>query len=63
MLTGFHHDYDFFTVHGKSKYPGLYAWLNTGEKFVVEIPEGHLLVQAGKQLEWLTGGYVKAGFH
>jgi isopenicillin N synthase-like dioxygenase len=25
--------------------------------------EGYLLVQAGKQLEHLTGGLVKAGFH
>ena len=27
------------------------------------VPEGHMLVQGGKQLEWLTGGYIKAGFH
>lgn len=30
---------------------------------MVDIPAGHLLVQAGKQLEWLTGGHIKAGFH
>jgi hypothetical protein len=30
VLTGFHHDYDFFTVHGRSRYDGLYAWLTTG---------------------------------
>lgn len=29
----------------------------------VRIPEGCLLLQAGKQMEWLTGGAVKAGFH
>ena len=29
----------------------------------VRIPEGCLLLQAGKQLEWLTGGAVRAGFH
>jgi isopenicillin N synthase-like dioxygenase len=29
----------------------------------VRVPEGHLLLQAGKQLEWFTGGYIKAGFH
>jgi isopenicillin N synthase-like dioxygenase len=63
VLTGFHHDYDFLTVHGKCRYGGLYAWMSTGEKFRVEVPDGHLLVQAGKQLEWLTGGHVKAGFH
>jgi len=27
------------------------------------MPEGHLLVQCGKQLEWLTGGLIKAGYH
>lgn len=30
---------------------------------MVHVPEGHLLIQAGKQLEWFTGGYIKAGFH
>ena len=29
----------------------------------MKIPEGQLLVQAGKQLEWMTGGHIKAGFH
>jgi hypothetical protein len=38
VLTGFHHDYDFLTVHGRSRYGGLYAWLNTGDKFRVDIP-------------------------
>lgn len=33
VLTGFHHDYDFLTVHGKPRYGGLYAWMSTGEKF------------------------------
>lgn len=27
------------------------------------MPPGHLLVQAGKQLEHLTGGLILAGFH
>lgn len=29
----------------------------------MRVPEGCLLLQAGKQMEWLTGGAVKAGFH
>ena len=29
----------------------------------MRIPDGCLLIQAGKQMEWLTGGAVKAGFH
>jgi len=27
------------------------------------VPEGHLLLQAGKQFEWMTGGYVTCGYH
>lgn len=51
------------TIHGRSRYPGLYAWLADGRRIPVRIPEGCLLLQAGKQMEWLTGGAVKAGFH
>lgn len=63
ILAAFHRDFDLLTIHGKARFPGLYAWLNTGEKFLVSVPVGHLLLQAGKQLEWLTGGHIKAGFH
>lgn len=63
LLTGFHRDFDLLTIHGRARYPGLYAWLNTGEKYLVRVPTGKLLVQGGKQLEWITGGYIKAGFH
>jgi len=31
--------------------------------FQVKMPPGCLLLQAGKQFEWLTGGHVMAGFH
>ena len=53
------------TIHGRSRFPGLHIWArNTGRRIAVAIPPGrHLLVQAGKQLEHLTGGLVKAGFH
>lgn len=30
---------------------------------LVRVPDGCLLVQAGKQMEYLTGGYIVAGFH
>lgn len=63
VITSFHRDFDLLTIHGKARYSGLYAWLNTGEKFLVKVPNNHFLVQGGKQLEWLTGGYIKAGFH
>ena len=29
LLTAFHRDFDLLTDHGKSRYAGLYAWLNT----------------------------------
>lgn len=63
VLCSFHRDFDLLTIHGKSRYAGLYAWLNTGQKFNVVVPEGHMLIQGGKQLQWLTGGHIKAGFH
>ncbi|KAI1827523.1 hypothetical protein F4861DRAFT_536090 [Xylaria intraflava] len=65
ILAGFHTDLNFLTIHGRSRYPGLHIWArNTGRKIPVKIPPGnHLLVQAGKQLEHITGGLVKAGFH
>lgn len=34
-----------------------------GRRVPVRIPSGCLLLQAGKQLEWLTGGHIAAGFH
>ncbi|KAI1258457.1 Clavaminate synthase-like protein [Xylariaceae sp. FL1019] len=65
ILAGFHTDLNFLTIHGRSRYPGLHIWArNTGRKIPVKIPPGnYLLVQAGKQLEHITGGLVKAGFH
>jgi len=53
----------FLTIHGKSRFPGLYIWLRNGTKALVHVPDGCLLLQAGKQLEWLTGGLITAGFH
>ncbi len=50
-------------IGGKSRYPGLFIWLRDGSKYRVTVPEGCLLLQAGKQFEWLTGGAVTAGFH
>jgi isopenicillin N synthase-like dioxygenase len=66
ILAGFHTDLNFLTIHGRSRYPGLHIWArNTGRRIAVRIPPGgnHLLVQAGKQLEHMTGGLVKAGYH
>lgn len=65
ILAGFHTDLNFLTIHGRSRYPGLHIWArNTGRRIPVKIPQGnYLLVQAGKQLEYITGGLIKAGFH
>lgn len=66
ILAGFHTDLNFLTIHGRSRYPGLNIWArNTGKRIAVRFPPSgrYLLVQAGKQLEHLTGGLIKAGFH
>lgn len=66
ILAGFHTDLNFLTIHGRSRYPGLHIWArNTGKRIAVKLPPTgpYLLVQAGKQLEHLTGGFIKAGFH
>lgn len=65
ILAGFHTDLNFLTIHGRSRYPGLHIWArNTGKRIAVKIPPGnYLLVQAGKQLEHITGGLIKAGYH
>ena len=65
ILAGFHTDLNFLTIHGRSRYPGLNIWArNTGKRIPVRMPPGnYLLVQAGKQLEHITGGLVKAGYH
>jgi hypothetical protein len=56
-------DLNLLTIHGKSRFPGLFVWLRDGRRVAVVVPDGCLLLQAGKQLEWLTGGHVRAGMH
>ncbi|KAI0031426.1 hypothetical protein K488DRAFT_52150 [Vararia minispora EC-137] len=66
ILAGFHTDLNFLTIHGRSRYPGLHIWArNTGKRIPVRFPPTgcYLLVQAGKQLEHITGGLIKAGYH
>eukprot|EP00605_Chrysophyceae_sp_TOSAG23-4_P002409 GSChrysophyteH1.ASY1.ANO1.2667.1 assembled CDS len=63
VLAGYHYDLNFLTIHGKSRFPGLSVWSRAGEKLSVAIPDGCLLVQAGKQIEYATGGHCMAGFH
>lgn len=63
IVAGFHYDLNFLTIHGKSRFPGLYVWTRNGQKKQVSVPDNCLLIQAGKQIEYLTGGHVLAGFH
>jgi len=63
VYAGYHYDLNFLTIHGKSRFPGLCVWLRDGRRAAVSIPDGCLLLQAGRQLEWLTGGEVMAGMH
>lgn len=58
VLAGFHYDLNALTIHGRSRFPGLYVWTRDGSKRTVKIPAGCLLVQAGKQMEYATGGHV-----
>ncbi len=62
-FAGFHYDLNFITIHGKSRYPGLFLWTREWQKQPVCIPAGCLLLQAGIMFEQFTGGYVMAGYH
>jgi len=63
VFAGYHYDLNFLTIHGKSRFSGLYVWTRDGRKMLVKVPDGCLLLQAGAQFEYLTGGAVLAGFH
>lgn len=63
VLAGFHNDLNLLTGHAQANLPGLFAWTRQKQRFAVEVPKGCLLMQAGAQLEYLTGGRVLAGFH
>lgn len=63
IFAGFHYDIAFLTIHGKSRFPGLYVWSRKNQKIQVKVPEGCLLLQSGKLFEHISGGYVLPGFH
>ena len=63
IFAGFHYDLNFMTIHGKSRFPGLHIWLRDKTRVPVRVPDGCLLLQAGIQLERLTGGVITAGYH
>ncbi|CDP07727.1 unnamed protein product [Coffea canephora] len=63
VFAGYHYDLNFLTIHGRSRFPGLNIWLRNGQKMGVKVPVGCLLIQTGKQIEWLTAGDCIAGMH
>ncbi|KAM6563138.1 hypothetical protein CsatB_023136 [Cannabis sativa] len=63
VFAGYHYDLNFLTIHGRSRFPGLNIWLRNGRKVEVKVPVGCLLIQTGKQIEWLTAGDCIAGMH
>lgn len=44
IFAGFHYDISFLTIHGKSRYPGLYIWTRDWKRKAVKMPEGCLLI-------------------
>lgn len=40
VFAGFHYDLNLLTIHGRSNYPGLFAWTRDGRKFSVSVPDG-----------------------
>jgi hypothetical protein len=43
-FAGFHYDLNFLTIHGKSRFPGLFVWLRNMKKIAVKVPDGCLLL-------------------
>lgn len=62
-LAGYHYDLNYATIHAAASFPGLYIWTRGGQRLRVRVPAGCLLLQAGVQLEHLTGGVIRRGFH
>ncbi|XP_058784811.1 uncharacterized protein LOC131659671 [Vicia villosa] len=53
-------DSTFLSIQAGNMFPGLNMWAKSGRKVEVAIPDGCLLVQTGKQIEWMTAGSCKA---
>ena len=44
IFAGFHYDIAFLTIHGKSRFPGLYIWTRNNQRIQVKVPDGCLLL-------------------
>lgn len=58
-----HYDLNWATFFGKANAPGLFVWIGQKYRVKLVIPDGCVLIQVGKQLEWMTGGYIRYGLH
>ena len=63
LIIPFHHDLGMITVHGKSRFPALYGWDSQWRRYQPRAPEDHFLINTSRQLEWITGGYIKEFYH
>jgi len=43
IFAGFHYDISFISIHGKSRFPGLFVWTRENKKMQVKVPEGCLI--------------------
>lgn len=63
VLFYFHYDFNLVTAHAPANCAALFAWLRDYTRFPVTGREGCYVLQAGRQLEYVTGGRVHYGMH
>jgi hypothetical protein len=61
IQAALHEDIDVFAIHAQGTHSGLFVYTETGERLRVSVPEGCLLVQAGRQLYLRMRSMVRAG--
>jgi isopenicillin N synthase-like dioxygenase len=63
VIANWHSDMGFMTGHGKSNFPGLRVWTRDNRRIPARVPDGHLILQAGRQFAICTGNQVHPGRH
>jgi isopenicillin N synthase-like dioxygenase len=63
IVAGIHNDISYQTFHGRGRFTGLNIWTRDGTKIAIKVPENCILIQAGRQLQYITNGYILGGFH
>ena len=58
-----HYDFNLVTAHAHGTCPGFRAWKRDLHRFPVKIPPGCILMQAGRELHYLTAGAIHYGLH